>query len=106
MRTITIYSPYDKIDMTKLRYTLRFHKVENCKDFDIEFYHNDMKTLQNIKDLIDKFYTSDIFVIGDHEYGDGYEDGRRVIHSICVIANKYKSLYRLDFSEDSYTIFF
>ena len=106
MRTITIYSPYDKIDMTKLRYTLRFHKVENCKDFDIEFYHNDMKTLQNIKDLIDKFYTSDIFVIGDHEYGDGYEDGRSIIHSICVIANKYRSLYRLDFSEDSYTIFF
>jgi len=106
MRTITIYSPYEKIDMNKLRYTLRFHNVKNCEDFDIEFYHNEMKTLTDIKDFIDKFYTSEIFVIGNYEYGSGYSDGHMLCNAICVMANKYKCLYKIDFSEDSYKIFY
>lgn len=99
MREITLFS-YKKIDMDKLKKSLKLQGL--IGKFSIKYYNPIIKSKNDIHNLIDEFYKSDIFVIGeDGEKDTGYWHVTSIIISLAGLDNRIH-----DFHRDGYFVYF
>lgn len=98
MRNITFYSSAE-VDMKTLIASLK--AVNLTGKFHLEKYRNPLRTQNDVHDFVNKFFESDIFVVGD--YGVNTRDyiGSSMAIDLAVIKNTIRYT-----SVENYFVFF